>query len=36
MGYTEYHKERDKFFAEAIDNDARKAGYKPEVKANFK
>ncbi|MEX0324198.1 MAG: sulfatase-like hydrolase/transferase [Puniceicoccaceae bacterium] len=36
MGYKDYHMKRDQFYEEAIAEDAKKAGYKPEVKANFK
>ncbi|VGO22407.1 sulfatase-like hydrolase/transferase [Pontiella sulfatireligans] len=36
MGYKAYHKNRDQFFAEAIPGDAKKAGYRPKVKATFK
>ncbi len=35
LGYKDYHKKRDQFFAEAVEKDALKQGYKPEVKGNF-
>lgn len=36
MGYKAYHKERDKFFSEAVPEEAKEAGYQPEIKGNFK
>jgi arylsulfatase A-like enzyme len=35
-GYIDYHKVRDKFFSESVPEAAVKAGYKPQVKGNFK
>ena len=36
MGYIDYHKRRDIFFSEAVPEAAKKSGYDPQVKANFK
>ncbi|QEG00229.1 Arylsulfatase precursor [Stieleria maiorica] len=36
MGYIDYHKKRDVFFSEAIPEEAKESGYKPNVKGNFK
>lgn len=35
-GYIDYHKIRDRFFSEAVPDAAVKAGYRPQVKGNFK
>ncbi|TWT78865.1 Arylsulfatase precursor [Planctomycetes bacterium CA13] len=36
MGYIDYHKKRDLWYSEAVPDGAKKAGYKPKVKSNFK
>ena len=36
MGYIDYHKQRDRFFEDAVPEEAKEAGYAPKVKANFK
>jgi len=36
LGYTDYHKKRDVFFSGAVPEAAKKAGYKPQAKPNFK
>ena len=35
MGYIEYHKQRDRFFEDALPQAAKDAGYAPKAKANF-
>ncbi|QDV84943.1 sulfatase-like hydrolase/transferase [Planctomycetes bacterium TBK1r] len=36
LGYIDYHKQRDRFFLEAIPKAATESGYEPTVKGNFK
>ena len=36
MGYIDYHKQRDRFFLEAIPKAATESGYQPTIKGNFK
>ena len=36
LGYIDYHKQRDRFFMEAIPKDATESGYEPTIKGNFK
>ncbi|MEM6472039.1 MAG: sulfatase-like hydrolase/transferase [Planctomycetota bacterium] len=36
MGYIDYHKRRDVFFKRAIPEEAKKSGYVPQFKPNFK
>jgi len=36
MGYIDYHKRRDRFFEDAVPENAKEAGYAPKVKRNFK
>ena len=36
LGYTDYHKKRDRWFEEAIPDAAKEDGYKPKAKGNFK
>lgn len=36
MGHTDYHKQRDAFFSEAVPKPATASGYAPKVKATFR